>query len=268
MRLKSVLSTVILFLVLAFTLSFAEQTPFNGKINSNNINLRSDATASAYIIAVLNKDQQVEVVAESYEWYKVRLPKIVPAYIKSTLVNCINYSQVQTPGATSESCVSVKVLRDRVNIRAKPNENSPILGLADQNEVIGVLARDGLWYKIEPIDNSFGWVHKKFVDKVTINQANVEVNKESKTKVSLPSPQEDKNIILIGTVKPYGVIFGRRATHKLITQDNKTYLLKGNRASLNSLNQQKVKIIGKRADLEKSGMPIIEVKIVEVISAE
>lgn len=264
MRLRSVFSVVLLFLILALGLCFAEEkTPFIGEINSNNINLRSDATTSAYIISVLNKGEQVEVLQESYDWYKVRLPKVVPAYLKSTLATCINYAQAQ-PGVTSQACLTVKVLKDRVNVRAGASETSPILGIADQDEVISVLAQEGSWYKIEPITNSFGWVYKKFVDNFKTSPAGLV--KGVQGKASLTLAQEADNVVLVGVVKPYGVIFGRTATHKLITQDNKIYLLKGNRVSLNSLNEQKVKVIGKKISADKSKIPVIEVKIVEVIS--
>lgn len=265
MRLRSVFSIVVLIFILALGLSFAEEkTPFIGEINSNNINLRSDATTSAYLIGILNKGEQVEVLQESYDWYKIRLPKIVSVYLKASLASCINYAQAQAPGVTSESCLTLKVLKDRVNIRAGASETSPILGIADQNEVINVRAQEGSWYKIEPIANSFGWVYKKFVDKP--KAASAGVVKVAQGKGSLPLAKEDDNIVLIGVVKPYGVIFGRTATHKLITQDNQVYLLKGNRASLNSLNQQKVKVIGKKISADKSKVPVVEVKIVEVIS--
>jgi uncharacterized protein YgiM (DUF1202 family) len=263
MRLRPVLSALILFLIVLFEVALAQESfPFIAEVNSDNINLRSDSTASAYAIGVLKKGERLEVVQESYGWYKVRLPKTIPAYVKGTLASCINYNQSQ-PEVDSQSCLAVKVLKDRVNIRAQASESSVILGVADQNEVITVTGQDGFWYKIEPITNSFGWVNSKFLDKVETGPgAKVVYN----TALNKDPSQGQENVVLTGIIKPYGMVFGRPATHKLVTEGNNIFLLKGSRASLNALNNQKVRVIGKKLSNIKSKYPIVEVKIIEVIN--
>lgn len=246
---------LVLILILVYNVSFAgELTPFTGEINANNINLRSDATTSASVIGVLNKGERVEVVLALYEWYKIRLPKNLPIYIKKSLASCIDYSQ---PQSTHElkACLTAKVSNDRVNIRAKPSESSAIVGVADKNEIISVIAEESSWYKIEPIQNSFGWIHKKFVDIVKLRQEKV---------IPPAIIQEENLVVLKGVVRPYGNVFRRKATHKLITADNKVFLLKGNRSSLNALNHKEVKVIGKIISLQAAKTPIVEVRIIEV----
>jgi len=241
-------------LAATFSLAYAEEkTPFLGEVNTDSINLRSDATTTAAVIATLNKGEQLDVVAEFYEWYKVRLPKKAPVYIKKSLVLCINYAAeaVVTEAAPKQQCLSAKVLKDRVNIRSKPSESGSILGIADKNEVVNITADAGSWYKIEPIQNSFGWIHKKFVVKAVI---------------SPPEKNPEGDIILTGTVQPYGIVFLRPATHKLITAENEIFLLKGNRSSLNALNHQKVKVTGKVRSSLKGQYPVVEVKAIEVVN--
>ncbi len=246
----------VLFVLAAFKLSAAEETPFFGEINAKDINLRSDATTSATVIATLNKGERVEVLSENYDWYKIRLPKKIPVYISKNLATCIKYADSQISGPPSiERCLSAKISRDRVNIRAKPGESAPIVGIADKDEVVDVISESGGWYKIEPIQNSFGWVHKKFVDKSL-----------SQSKSSIPQDNPDNLTVFTGIVEPYGIVFMRPATHKLIAQDNKIFLLRGNRASLNALNRQKVKVVGKIINGLKAKYPVIEVKIIEVAS--
>jgi hypothetical protein len=58
----------------------------------------------------------------------------------------------------------------------------------------------------------------------------------------------------------------RKATHKLITADQKTYFLKGNRKGLDSLNYRKVKVSGKIINPENSRYPIIETDVIEVLN--
>lgn len=269
MRLKppvNILYLITAIFVFSLKPSFAqEKTPFLGEVNANQINLRSDATTSAAIICTLNKGERVDVVLELYDWYKVRLPKKAPAYIKNKLASCIRYANDPTTGQTTQACLSAKVLGDRVNIRAKPDEASPILGLADKNEIINIVDEKKGWYKIEPVQNSFGWIHKKFIVRATQPLAQPAVNQLPQEKRESVENAES-NILLIGIVKPYGIVFRRTATHKLETTDNKIFLLKGNRASLNALNYQKVKVIGKIVNQPKAKYPIVEVKIIEVIN--
>jgi len=144
----------LLFIIIPFRgLGFAQDKTFlfQGEINANNINIRSDSTINSKIICIANRGEPVEVIRESYAWYKIRLPKRAPSFIKKNLVELIDTK-------------SAKVIKNNVNIRLGPDESSPILGKADKNEVINILSESGEWYKIEPLANSFGWVHSKFVN--------------------------------------------------------------------------------------------------------
>jgi len=244
---------------------------FQGRINAHNINVRSDSTVNSKIICAVNKGEPVEVVRESYEWYKIILPKAAPSFIKKDLVALIDEK-------------TAKVLKDNVNIRLQPNESSAILGKAGKNEVINIAEDNGEWYKIEPLNNSFGWVNKKFVDKAdTINPVRdtisfsrlplvskgvnkteevklVQENKIVGEKVSL-----DESITIEGIIKPYGKVIKRIATHKLIAADNKVFLLKGNKESLDSLNYHKVKVTGKLIHPKNQKGTIIEILKIEAL---
>ena len=241
-----------------------EKTPFLGEVNADNINLRLDATISAEALASLNKGEQLEVMAEFYEWYKVRLPEKIPVYIKKTLATCINYTAGTTPEGVplERSCTSAKVLKERVNIRAKPSESGGIVGLADKNEVLNITGQAAGWYRIEPTQNSFGWIHKKFISKVIPPPKPAGPPQEKTTEAA----DQEGMIVLIGTVKPYGIVFMRPATHKLISVDDRIFLLKGNRSSLNALNHHKVKVTGKILTSARGEYPVVEVKAIEVVN--
>ena len=252
-----------LFLVLGILavfsyFSYAQDSVFSGQINSAGINLRTDATTTSAILSVLDKGERVEVVLEQFGWYKIRLPKTVPVYVKKKLAECIKSKEIQgvvVSEAQVSQCASAKILGDRVNVRSKPSESASIVGIADKNEIVNVLSEIGGWYKIEPIQNSFGWVNKKFIDKAELPR-----KEESASATEDPGA----NLVLTGTVQPYGIVFMRSATHKLVTADNKIYLLKGNRVTLNALNRQRVKVIGKIISPSNAKYPIIEIKIIEV----
>jgi len=127
-----------------------------GEVNSDNINLRADATPVSEVICIVSKGTKVEVVREYYDWYKIRLPKHAPSYIKKRFVACLDEE-------VGPVCSNARVISSRVNIRARPNESAPILGLADKTQSLVILSEEKGWYKIQPTPNSYAWIHKKFV---------------------------------------------------------------------------------------------------------
>lgn len=229
---------------------------FQGEINDNHINVRSDSTVTAKIICIANKGEPVEVVRELYEWYEIRLPKTAPAFIRKDLVALIDEK-------------TAKVIKDRVNIRLSPNESSSIIGKAEKNEVINILGQNQEWYRIEPLANSFGWVHKKFVDKVErINgREEAKLSREigEKDKMSDAKASTDESLTIEGVIKPYGKVIKRVATHKLVATDNKVFLLKGNKAGLDSLNYRKVRVTGKSIHSKGQKYTTIEILKIEAL---
>jgi SH3-like domain-containing protein len=226
--------------LLSATASAQEFRKFNGEITSDNINVRVDTTVSSEVICLLKSGDRVEVAAELYEWYKIYLPKSAPSFVKKSLFACLPLE----PG-----CRSAKATKDRVNVRLKPSEKSQILGKVNKDEIVNVLADTNGWLQIEPIRNSFGYVNKKFIKPV-----------ENKGRELIPVPVSDL-VTVTGTIQPYGKIFGRLATHKLVSID-KTYLLKGNKKSLDAINYNKVKVTGKLSGYEGK-FPIIEIVSIE-----
>lgn len=133
--------------------SYAQESslfPFWGMVNADSVNMRSDSTVNSSIICNINRGEQVEVIQELYDWYKIRLPKTAPSFIKKNLVILIDNK-------------TGKVLKNRVNIRMKPSETAAVIGKANKDEIVNILDDVGQWYKIEPLNNSFGWIHKKFI---------------------------------------------------------------------------------------------------------
>jgi len=232
-------------------------TAFSGQISADNINVRVDATVGSAVICSLYKGELVEVVSEAYDWYKIRLPKEAPSYVKKDLVECINSDPVTNPG----KCLSAKIIKDRINIRLEPGESAWILGKADKLTVVNILAQKNGWYKIQPIYQSYGWVNKKFISREI-----TPLKKKTVAELPVKDIKPSDLLVIEGAVSPYGVVLWRKATHKLVTSDNKIYFLKGNRKSLDSLNYHKVKITGKLISPATSKYPIIQINIIEALS--
>lgn len=249
-RLQGKYLRIVVLYILLSRVCFAADSAFSpsyGRVNSDKINIRSDSSTNAPLIFVAPKDETLEVILEKYDWYKIKLPKTAPSFVKKDLLEAIDSK-------------TAKVLKERVNIRLLPDETAVILGKLEKNEVVAVLEESGGWYKIEPTDNCFGWIHKKFVDKVLPAAG---LDKPVTTQV--PSAETNAPIQLQGIIQPYGKVINRIATHKLVTKDYNIFLLKGNSDSLNTFTYHRVKITGRTLASVKQKYPVIEIIKMEAL---
>lgn len=266
---KSLVLMAILILLQLCRLFKAEAfDSFPGEINADDINVRVDSTITAEVISKVNKNEKVIVISEGYNWYKIKLPRNSPAFVKKDLLVNIDAK-------------TAKVLKDKINVRLRPTESSPIVGrIDDKDETINIIENSGEWYKIAPVNNSFGWIHKKFVNKVIepvipppveeesvqqsakdviVQQSAEEGDSALAVKISGDKLETDAQVIVEGIIEPYGKFWKRKATHKLVTSDNKVFLLKGSKEQLKTFTRQKVRITGKLITDEKQKYPVIEI---------
>lgn len=249
---------------------------FSGQINASDINLRVDATSGATAICKLVKGEFITVVNEAYDWYKIRLPKIAPVYIKKDLVECIKVANLDSVdnknsfAAKNPSCLSAKVIGTKVNLRLGPSQDTWILGKLNKLAVVNIRQEENGWYRIDPPHESYGWVNKKFVDKGPLvlkpegGQKFPEIDSTLNAAPIINELLKDQ-LVVEGQVSPYGVVLWRKATHKLITTKGEIYLLSGNRKSLDSLNYHKIKISGKILKIASGKYPIIEIDTLEAL---
>ncbi|MFH0791581.1 MAG: SH3 domain-containing protein [Candidatus Omnitrophota bacterium] len=258
------LLAVVILLQLCWLFKAEAFDSFSGEINADAINVRVDSTITAEIISKVNKNDKVIVVFEGYDWYKIKLPKNSPAFVKKDLLVNIDAK-------------TAKALKDKINVRLRPTESSPIVGrIDDKDETIHIIEDSGEWYKIAPVNNSFGWIHKKFVDKVIkpvipppvqeqsakdviVQQSAEQGSPAQAVEISGDKLKTDVPVIVEGIIEPYGKFWKRKATHKLVTSDNKVFLLKGSKDQLKAFTRQKVRITGKLIADEKQKYPVIEI---------
>lgn len=251
------MSRVFVFFLIGLSSAFGFES-FSGRVNSDNINIRLDSTINSRAITSVNRQDPVEVISELYDWYKIRLPITAPSFIKKDFVSKVS----ENTGV---------VLKTNVNVRLEPNESSAILGKLGKDEVINILQESGAWYKISPVNNSFGWIYKKFVDKTTVPVVKslpvskpVEIT-QSKEEI-LVKERPEEGIIVEGILRSYGRVVHRAATHKLITANKKTFLLKGNIKNFNSMINRRIKVTGKIIAKKAYKYPMIEVSKMELLN--
>lgn len=254
---------------LPYVFAQEEPMPFTGETNSDNINIRTDSTVSSEIICNIDKGKYVKVVSERYGWYKIKLPKNAPSFIKKNFINTTednaNTSSDNPQDSNTAQNRIAKLAADRVNIRLRPDQGSAVLGKTNKEETITILEDNGDWYKIEPTDNSFGWINKKFVVKADLKPVTEPKPETDKQQPTQETPPADNNLTIEGTIRPHGIIKKRILTHKLITHNSNIFLLKGDKDNLDSLNYRKVRVIGKFMTDDKSKYPVIAIDKIETL---
>ena len=253
MHISRKLLTVIFFICSAVLYNFASalEYPFHGQVTGDDINIRTDATINSAIITTVCRGEVLEVISGPHDWYKIRLPVQAPSFIRRDLTAPVDEK-------------TAKVIKSSVNIRLGPDEKTAIVGKSGQGEVINIVGEKGNWYKIRPVHNSFGWVHKQFIQPI----------EPKPPKLEKPLPQvknpvlEDKSsgdIVVVGRVEAYGKVINRKASHKLVTVD-KVYLLKGSADKLNPLVYHTVRATGKLIPDKTDKFPVIEISKVEILN--
>lgn len=231
-----------------------------GITNADEINVRSDSTISSESVCRVDKNSRVSIVGESYEWYKVRLPRGAPAYIKKDLV-AID-PQRQDVGS---------ITKDNVNIRLRPDISAPIVGRVRFKDQVRIVDQVQDWYRVEPTRNSFGWVHKGFIARVKAKDTAKTQGQQEATKEGAPAQGGAYELITAeGTLKPKTMT--SVATHKLIqtmvsgaTVVKSLYLLKSRNINLDEYNNRKIKLTGKVYNPAAKN-PVIEIDTIEEIN--
>ena len=101
---RKIISAIFIIPVFYAGIAFAQDfQKFNGEITSDNINIRTDSTVGSDIICALKKHDKVEVTAELYDWYKIRLPKNAPSFVKKSFFKCMPSQPQHSLSGTSNS---------------------------------------------------------------------------------------------------------------------------------------------------------------------
>ena len=229
------------------SMALAEQNfPFTGYVTENGINVRADSTVGSEVICSVNKGERIEAVSEKYNWYKIKLPECAPSYIHKDMLGVVENNKA-------------KLIRDKVNIRLKPNLEAEILGRISEGETVEVIKAEGDWYQIKPVNNTFAWIHKKFLEEIPAEQLKKEAlaAKEQEKEKAEEAASKEPKILIEGVIKPKFIT--TIARYKLITDDKEVYLLKGEGKLLSDYKNKRVKV-GARSAEPYGNTSILEVE--------
>lgn len=128
----------------------AEEYPFAGTVVGEDVNVRAGANLNYEIVCKLDNNDAVIVLAKAYDWYKVRLKENAVVFINKPFLRKINDSEAEVVGSD-------------VNVRARPNTNSTILGKLAKGDRVGIVREVPEWYQVVPPASLSGYVFASYV---------------------------------------------------------------------------------------------------------
>lgn len=207
--------------------------------------LRAGPNRNFEVLKELKKGDILKSVEEKYGWTRVVLPDDVPLYIYRQMV-----------AVSGDRAVVVK---NRVNVRARPNLNSTVVGQVNKGDTLTVIGMEAEWIKIRPPSGFTGWVKSEYVEKweytPSIKSQEEEEKKEEIVVIEdqreMESPEEEElglqqpepgYQIFTGKISEVGKILGRKSKYKLKTEGG-IYYLRGDENLI-------LKYLGREATIE------------------
>lgn len=111
-------------------------------------NMRSGPGTEDSVLWQVEQYHPLIVVEKKGNWYKVKDYENDVAWLHNSLLGKVD---------------SVITIKDKSNVRSKPDAKSSILFKVDKGVPFKVLERKGGWVKIQHADGDVGWVHNTLV---------------------------------------------------------------------------------------------------------
>lgn len=236
-----------------------------GLINAENVNVRAGRGTNFNIIGQLNKDDQVEILERSQDWYHVFPYKNCFAWINEKYVKKQGPAKIYTD-TENRYREGWKLLYEAENFEmankqaaVKDNDISAIL------QKYNVIVRDypQSMASIRAQRHIADLKRIKFVLKKKETPAPIKQNAEKKP-VTLSMPTDKP--IAQGRIMESGRFFKRPGTHKLV-QGNKTeFFLKSDILDINEYIYHESQVWGKIISSEKSKIPLIDVTFIKKLN--
>ncbi|HPN88162.1 MAG TPA: SH3 domain-containing protein [Candidatus Omnitrophota bacterium] len=180
MILRKVFIFLIFFCFLS-SLSWGKQQetfPFLGQVVNDKVNVRAGGNMNFEKLCQLKKGDEVIVIGKEYSWYKVQIPQGAAVYITK------KYVQLTSPQIG-------QITAKDVNVRALPHINASVVGRVTIGDRIYILEELQDWYKIEPLDQTYGWMAEDMLVFKSQDISSYPVRYLSKALVELEQQKKD-----------------------------------------------------------------------------
>lgn len=186
---KALVTIVIILIIFASSVTIAV-TKSKGKVTTETLRLRKEASLESTVLELLSKDDEVEIVAEEGDWYKVNF-KTYTGYVSKEYIRKNDKSE-ENPDSkqdennskednntnqtvNNENNTNNKNLANKqattnsdLNVYILPLINSNIIGNLKQNVKVDIVNITGVWAYIKT-ETIAGWIR---IDKISVTDSN------------------------------------------------------------------------------------------------
>lgn len=180
-KLKYIIATVVM-LAIVFTNKVNGAT---GKVTTETLNLRSEPSTSSSVVALLNAGEELEILSEEDDWYKVKHGSkegyVSKDYVKvdeTTTTNQTTTDNEDEPSNTDTTNNGIVnngtvILKNNVTIKILPLINATSIGEAKAGEEVTIVTSANKWVFIQT-DELSGWILNPEIEITTVPDNNEE----------------------------------------------------------------------------------------------
>ena len=216
------------FLVTAFAAEKTQKFPFIGRAKTDNVNIRAGGNQNFEILSKINNEDLIYVNRKIYGWYEVGLPKTAACYVYKKFIEKNGQSWISGVNG--------------LNLRARPNTESSVIGQLQKGEIVIVLNEDSPeWQRIAPPENCYGWIRADLIEYYSDKKAI-----QAKNPAAIQDPVSRlKSFSADGKIKKIGWTLRKKpAGYKLIKDGHAVCYLKSNVCNLKRFRNKNVFIEG------------------------
>ena len=159
---KKQLSIILAFLIMTVIVTANIVIAATGKVNDNNIRMRKEPNTTSEIITNLYKNDSVEVLEKTGNWYKIKYEGKV-GYMRADLIDITSGTVTDASAAQikPETTQTVEkkdyVLKEDGNIKTYPVMYARNKLTVKKGEKVEKTEELGKWIKVKK-DNTIGWI--------------------------------------------------------------------------------------------------------------
>lgn len=172
----------------------------NGKANQETVRMRKEASTESSVVTLISLDEEVEVLSEEGEWYKIKY-QTYTGYVRKDMLDVDG--KIETAQNTnSENTTSSEEMKDKIEIgytgtiaskldlKLVPSITSSNINTIEENSKITIKDIINKWSYVET-DNKSGWV---LTSKIKVSeQKNEEVKTEENKEQTVEETKKEEN---------------------------------------------------------------------------
>lgn len=172
----------------------------NGKANQETVRMRKEASTESSVVTLISLDEEVEVLSEEGEWYKIKY-KTYTGYVRKDMLDVDGKTETvqntNSEGTTSSEEIKDKIeigytgtIASKLDLKLVPSITSSNIKTIEENSKITIKDIINKWSCVET-DNKSGWV---LTSKIKVSeQKNEEVKTEENKEQTVEETKKEEN---------------------------------------------------------------------------